>query len=114
MCGECCRIKDGIVRVSDEEIAKIAAFLGVSESDFIDGETELAPDRQGLILKSRPDGSCVYLTDDDLCKINPVKPRKCATFPHEWQNSDSNSVCPALRDISAYSTSQHPNHKNMV
>ena len=29
MCGACYRIKDGIVRVSDAEIARIAAFLAV-------------------------------------------------------------------------------------
>ena len=32
MCGACCRIKDGIVRVSDTEIARIAAFLGMERS----------------------------------------------------------------------------------
>ena len=41
-CGACCRIKDGIVRVSDAEVARIAAFLGMKEGDFIATETELA------------------------------------------------------------------------
>ena len=95
-CGACCRIKDGIVRVSEEEIARIAAFLGMTESDFVEAETEVAPDRTGLILKSRPDGACVYLRDDNLCQINPVKPDKCRTFPLEWTNPDSKDVCPAL------------------
>ena len=74
MCGACCRIPDGIVRVSEAEIVRIAAFLGMTEADFIDRETELAPDRRGLILRSRPDGACVWLTDNNLCRINPVKP----------------------------------------
>ena len=39
MCGACCRIKDGIVRVSDAEIARIAAFLGMDETEFIERET---------------------------------------------------------------------------
>ena len=95
-CGACCRIKDGIVRVSDAEVARIAAFLGMDEAVFIERETELAPDRMSLMLKSRPDGSCVYLTDDTLCRINPVKPEKCRTFPFEWTNPDSAEVCPAL------------------
>lgn len=96
-CGACCRIKDGIVRVSDDETARIAAFLGIAEQDFIANETEIAPDRKSLILKSREDGSCVYLTDDNLCAINPVKPDKCRTFPFEWRNGDSSDICPALR-----------------
>ena len=97
MCGACCRIKDGIVRVSDAEVARIAAFLGMGESDFIERETEIAPDRRSLVLRSRPDGSCAYLTDGNLCRINPVKPDKCRTFPFEWVNDDSEDVCPALR-----------------
>ena len=70
MCGACCRIKDGIVRVSDAEIARIAAFLGMGEAEFIEREAEVAPDRKSLVLKSRPDGSCAYLTEDNLCRIN--------------------------------------------
>ena len=54
-CGACCRIKDGIVRVSDAEISRIAAYLGMNEGEFIANETELAPDRKGLVPKSRAD-----------------------------------------------------------
>ena len=96
-CGECCRIKDGIVRVSDAEVARIATFLGMSEGDFIERETELAPDRKSLMLKSLPDGSCAYLTADNHCRINPVKPDKCRTFPFEWTNPDSDTVCPEMK-----------------
>ena len=95
-CGACCRIKDGIVRVSDAEVKRIAAFLGMDEAAFIDHETEVAPDRRSLMLKSRTDGACAYLTDGNLCRINPVKPDKCKTFPFEWANPDSGKVCPAL------------------
>lgn len=95
-CGACCRIKNGIVRVDEAEISRIAKYLGFTEDDFIATETEVAPDRKGLILKSRPDGSCVYLTDDNLCMIHSVKPGKCASFPYKWTNPDSNEVCPGL------------------
>jgi Fe-S-cluster containining protein len=97
-CGACCRIPNGIVRVSDAEIARIAAFLDMTEAEFIDRETLLAPDRRGLVLRSRPDGACVWLTDDNLCRIHPVKPDKCRTFPHKWTNPDSHEICPAMRD----------------
>ena len=97
-CGACCRIRDGIVRVSDVEIARIAAYLGMSETDFIANETELAPDRRTLMLRSHPDGACVYLTGDNLCRIHAVKPDKCRTFPFEWTNADSREVCPGLRN----------------
>lgn len=95
-CGACCRIKNGIVRVGEAEIRRIAEFVGMSEQEFIDHETEIAPDRKGLILNIRPDDACVYLTDDNRCRIHPVKPDKCRTFPFEWANPDSAEVCPAL------------------
>lgn len=95
-CGACCRIKDGIVRVNAEEIARIAAFLGIAADEFVELHAELAPDRKSLMLPSRENGECVYLTEDNLCLINPVKPGKCRTFPYEWTNPDSASVCPGL------------------
>lgn len=95
-CGACCRIPNGIVRVSNAEIARIASFLGITQDVFISHETEFAPDRKSLVLKSRPDGACAWLSEDNLCRINPVKPDKCRTFPFEWVNSDSFKVCPGL------------------
>ena len=95
-CGACCRIKDGIVRVSDAEISRIAAYLGMDEAEFIANETELSPDRKGLVLKSRADGACVYLDENNLCRLNPVKPDKCRSFPFEWTNPDSTAICPEL------------------
>lgn len=86
------------MRVSDAEIARIADFLGMPEAAFIANETEIAPDRRGLMLKSRPDGACVYLTDDNRCRIHTVKPDKCRTFPFAWVNPDSDAVCPGLRE----------------
>ena len=76
--------------------ARVAAFLGMDERAFIERETELAPDRRGLVLRSRADGACAWLADDASCRIHAVKPDKCRTFPHEWTNADSCEVCPAL------------------
>ena len=100
-CGACCRIADGICRVNEEEIARIAAFLGMSEADFIASETELAPDRKSLMLRNTPDGACVWLDDRSRCRLHPVKPNKCRTFPMEWTNANSSDVCPALRAMHA-------------
>ncbi len=38
------------------------------------------------------------LTEGNLCRINPVKPDKCRTFPFEWTNPDSAEVCPGLAE----------------
>ena len=98
-CGACCRIPNGIVRVSDAEISRISRFLGMTEQEFIANETDVAPDRRGLILKSRPDNSCAWLTEDNRCRIHSVKPDKCRSFPYDWINSDSYEVCPGLRTL---------------
>ena len=82
--------------MSENEIARIAAFFGMGEADFIANETELSPDRKSLALENTPDGACAYLTPDNLCRINPVKSDKCRTFPFKWTNPDSAAVCPEL------------------
>ena len=99
------------MRVSAVEITRIAAFLGRTEQDFIDRETEVSPDRRGLILKSRPDGACAWLSDNNLCRINPVKPDKCRTFPHEWTNVDSEKICPGLRQVICHNDNGWQNEK---
>ena len=97
-CGACCRI-EGIVRLKDDDTAKIAAHLGMSEEDFIANETNLAPDRKGLVLKDRPDGACAMLDEENRCRIYPVRPEKCRTFPYEWTNDESFAYCPGLKDL---------------
>lgn len=97
-CGNCCRIP-GRVHLLAEEIEPLAHHLGMSTPDFINTYTTLAPDRHGLILKEQPDGACILLNENGLCRVNPVKPMQCQTFPFTWTNSDSATVCPALADL---------------
>lgn len=97
-CGACCKI-EGIVRLKDDDTAKIAAHLGLSETDFIARETEIAPDRKGLVLKDCPDGACAMLDENNRCKIYPVRPEKCRTFPYDWVNDNSLTYCPGLKDL---------------
>ncbi|WP_294503615.1 YkgJ family cysteine cluster protein [uncultured Victivallis sp.] len=85
-CGNCCRWP-GCVKVSDSEIDAIAAFLGLEVPAFIERYTALMPDRQGLTLIEKPDGSCVFLEEEagvSRCRIHPVKPGQCGTFPRKW------------------------------
>ena len=95
-CGACCRI-EGIVRLKDGDTARIAAYLGMNEDDFIANETNLAPDRKGLVLKDHPDGACAMLDGQNRCRIYPVRPEKCRTFPYEWTNAESATYCPGLK-----------------
>lgn len=95
-CGACCRI-EGIVRLKNDDTLKIAEHLGMSEEDFIANETLLSPDRKCLVLKDRADGACAMLDENNRCRIYPVRPEKCRTFPYEWVNDNSLSYCPSLK-----------------
>lgn len=94
-CGNCCRWP-GFVRVSDEEIDAIAKFLGLTPREFIERHTELRSGRGGLRLKSRPDGSCIFLEGVNTCVIQSVKPRQCRDFPNKWNFPGWRDQCEAI------------------
>lgn len=93
-CTACCRWP-GQVRLTEEEITRIAAFKGLSESLFIQQFMRLREDRQGLALKERPNGECVFLEGDD-CSIQPVKPQQCRDFPNLWNFPGAEKSCRAI------------------
>lgn len=83
-CGACCRWP-GEVRLSEEELSKIAGFKGMTDQEFIEHHTRLRKDRRGLALKEQPNGSCIFL-DGTNCTVQPVKPQQCKEFPSRWVN----------------------------
>jgi Fe-S-cluster containining protein len=92
-CTACCRWP-GQVRITTEEIARLAAFVGQNESDFIQKYTRLSVDRQGLALKDKANGECVFLEGND-CVVNAVKPQQCRDFPNLWNFPAFQEVCRA-------------------
>ena len=92
-CTACCRWP-GQVRLTDPEIRAIAAFLAISEWDFIQQFARLTPDRHGLALQDKPNGECVFLEGHD-CRIQSVKPRQCRAFPNLWNFPGFEKVCKA-------------------
>lgn len=93
-CTECCRWP-GQVKLSDEEIARLAAFLGLSEFDFIQRYTRLRADRQGLALMDKPTGECIFLEGRD-CTVQSVKPQQCRDFPNGWNFPGFEKICRAI------------------
>ena len=81
-CGTCCRWT-GSVLLTEADVAEAAAFLHLSEADFIDRHTRLAPNRAGLALLDQADGSCEFL-EGNRCRIYPARPEQCRTFPFAW------------------------------
>lgn len=90
-CGACCR-QDGYVRLKNEEVDQIARFLELDVYDFIQKYTVLTKDRQCLALVDKPNGECFFLTPHG-CKINPVKPGQCKSFPFQWKFREFKSIC---------------------
>ena len=91
-CGACCR-QPGFVRVTDEEIKNIAAHLEIAERDFIEHYTRLSPERDGLALIEDPDEACFFLTKENTCRLQPVKPAQCRDFPFTWTRAGWRDFC---------------------
>jgi Fe-S-cluster containining protein len=98
-CTACCRWP-GQVRLTGEEISRIAAYRGLSEPEFIQQSTRLTQDRRGLALQEQADGACVFLVGND-CAVQPVKPQQCRDFPNLWRHPDADKLCRAIpRNVS--------------
>jgi hypothetical protein len=48
------------------------------------------------MLKSKPDGSCIFLEGVNICSIQPVKPQQCRDFPNKWRFDGWREKCEAL------------------
>jgi len=95
-CGTCCRWA-GSVLLTDRDIAAMAVRLGLSEQEFIDRHTRLAPNRRQLALLDHPDGSCSFL-GRNRCNIYDARPEQCRSFPYAWSVPEG---CPALDKLAA-------------
>ena len=81
-CGACCTGDPGIIYVDTDEVPRIAEYLSVEISLFI--EKYLYPFRAGYSIKERSDGRCFFY--DDGCTIYPVRPYQCKTYPFWFEN----------------------------
>ena len=85
-CGDCCTGAPGFVWVNQEEIAALAAAIGMV--DLAEFE-RLYVRRVGVrkSLRERPNGDCVFF-DNQLrqCTVYPARPRQCRTWPF-WDSN---------------------------
>lgn len=93
-CTACCKWP-GDVRLEDDEIPRIAGFLGLSVDEFIARFTRLRSNRQGLSLIEKENHECIML-DGISCRIHPVKPGQCSGFPNKWNFPGWRQVCQAV------------------
>jgi hypothetical protein len=104
-CGACCYGEGGI-RVEDGEVERIARFLALTPDTFTQ---EYAQKKHGrLYIITGRDGFCVFYDDQKKCRIHPVKPRSCSSWPfypallndrEDWEMAKD--ACPGIsRDCS--------------
>ena len=93
-CTACCRWP-GQVRLSEEEISRLAAFKGLADFDFIQQFTRVSASRKGLALLDKLNGECVFLEGDN-CAVQAVKPQQCRDFPNLWNFPGFADVCRAV------------------
>jgi Fe-S-cluster containining protein len=100
-CGLCCTGPEGYVWVTPGEIARIAAFRGESEADFIRDHCRQVDGRLSLLEK--PGGDCVMFDRASGCAIYDVRPSQCRTWPFwpvnlaspsAWR--DAGTRCPGI------------------
>ena len=93
-CGNCCKWP-GDIWITEEEIPKIARFVGFSPLEFIERFTRLTNNRRGLSIIDKPNGECVFLEGNE-CTIQPVKPPQCSGFPNDWNFPGWQDICEAI------------------
>ena len=77
-CGRCCTGDPGYVWLRPEEIPRIAHFLRVSEDEFL--ATCCRKVFVRISLLEHPNGDCVFFSPAG-CRIYPVRPVQCKSFP---------------------------------
>ena len=98
-CTECCR-QQGFVYLTEADIARAAAFLGMTAEAF---EKEYVyRTRRRMRLRVPHAVQCHFLLDGG-CSIHPAKPTQCRAFPfwpelvesrREWQKTAR--FCPGI------------------
>lgn len=87
-CAQCCQLSNGYVFLTEEEAAKIAEDLNISEHEFLQHFTRIIDNQ--LCLVDGEDDHCVFL-EDYKCSIYKVRPMQCRTYPFWPENLKSKS-----------------------
>ena len=99
-CGDCCTGEPGYVWFSEDEARTISAFLGIGIGEFHITHTKLVAGRRSL--REFANGDCTFFDGATRrCKIYPVRPAQCQTWPFWNSNIESEAswkevvaVCP--------------------
>jgi len=77
-CNNCC--KSFSISVTEEDVNRIAAHLGLTIEDFISGYLVRSSD--GYDSEYEIKEPCAFLNPDGKCAIQECKPEVCKEYPH--------------------------------
>ena len=84
-CGDCCTGAPGFVWVNKEEIAALAAKVGLDEDEFESRYVREIGVRKSLVEFNN--GDCVFFDGKTRkCKVYEARPRQCRTWPF-WDSN---------------------------
>jgi len=86
-CGACCRTcgEWAYVYVAARDAAAIAAHLGIDRERFA---ADFCDRDGGWLHLKMPSDDCVFLDSSGRCRVYPVRPRQCASWPFWTENLD--------------------------
>lgn len=91
------------MRITADEANRIAEYLGLEIHNFRttytrppDDPAQAAAGDLYLLEKPGPGQECIML-EENLCRINPVKPSQCVGFPLKWRTPDIMDYCEGMR-----------------
>ena len=99
-CGNCCTNASGYVWVSDAEVPRLAAAMGMEERAFARRHLRKVGDRLSLVEEG---GRCSLLLGKNECGAYAARPEQCRTYPF-WPEitaggeayAAAKSVCPGI------------------
>jgi hypothetical protein len=104
--GNCCARPEGVVRVTPNDVQRIADYLHLEEVALRSRFIAVTGDR----LVDGPGGRCPFLADgrQTACEIYPVRPQKCRTWPFWEELRDPAALRRAARSCPGIQLGLHP------
>ncbi len=87
-CGACCN-RPGYVYLNWDDIEHLIAFFHITEKSFMDEYT--TKDNGYLVLKNIG-GKCIFIQEDNSCRVQMAKPLQCTSWPF-WTNNLKSAYC---------------------
>jgi uncharacterized protein len=84
-CGNCCRSHGeyAYVYLAPADVRAIARHLELPEAEFL---ARHCREEDGYVCLRMDEPACPFLTADQRCRIYPVRPKQCASWPF-WQEN---------------------------